>query len=662
MIRPLRYLMMLYFIWPCLAWADTVQLDARAQGTNGFLERLDDPHGNLDAQAALASNAWRPIPGALNAGFTHDVIWLRLQVRAGQATPPTWVLKLSNALLDDVQLYSLKHDGELYRLRSGEELERPLWPMKYRAPAFPLVLEADQTQVLLLRLISKNAMSVSINLMPETIFSERSRVEYLAYGLYFGVYLALIIFHLLFWRMTAAPESGWYLLFVSCCLLIESLSSGLVQQLTDIPVAISDRLLGCGLAASLPIGLIFALRQLRVTSFGHFRKVLKGISLLIATLGAGAILVGHYQFGAPLVQTSSLLTIVILVAMAMVLLFRGHRPARFFLLVFGVYYAGVLMAFLRNLGLVPASFITDNSLAIGTLLHMVLMSMRIIHHYRQLEDEKRLAQADFKELLQSHNVRLEQQITERTLELREEISQRTLLEAELREALLQEQSMREEQREFVAMVSHEFRTPLAIIGTSAQQIARNLSASPERNEQRCQNIRDASTRLLSLVDDYLNNDRVEGTAAIARRAEHALEPLLERITSDLPSERFSVSNLSRVQTLRCDDGLLKIAVRNLLANADRHAPEGSTVQLILDDNAGFLDIQVVNEGPAIPADQAEQLFQKYFRGSQAQQHPGAGLGLHLVKRIAELHDGEIYLDSRGDSAPIRFRLSLPVAA
>lgn len=661
MIRPLRYLIMLCLLWPWMIWADTLQLDTRSHSVAGFLERLDDPQGTLNAQAAMASSAWRTLPGTLKAGFTRDVVWLRLQVEAGQNAPAGWILKLNNALLDDVQLHVFRQDGSTLTLRSGEELDRAHWPVSYRAAAFPLEFEAGQPQVLLLRLQTKNAMSVSAHLMPATAFNQSARVEYLSYGLYFGIYLALIIFHSLFWRMTAAPESGWYLLFVSCCLLVESLSSGLVQQVTGMPVAISDRLLGCGLAAGLPIGFIFAKRQLRVVGFGVFPRLVKGACLLIALLAASAIMVGHYQIGAPLVQISSLLTIVILVSMAVVLLVRGHKPARFFLLVFGIYYAGVIVAFMRNLGLVPSSFVTDNPVAIGTILHMTLMSMRIIHHYRQLEEEKRLAQADFKQLLQNHNISLEQQIAERTLELREEIAQRTLLEGELREALLQEQHMREEQREFVAMVSHEFRTPLAIIGTSAQQIARNLSAPPERNEQRCQNIRDASTRLLSLVDDYLNHDRVEGTAAIARSAEHDLPLLLERIMGDLPAERFKASNLSALQTLRCDDGLLKIAIRNLLANADRHAPKDTRVQLILKDHQGFLDILVINEGPPIPEDQAALLFQKYFRGSQAQQHPGAGLGLHLVKRITELHGGEICLESRGEVEPIRFRLSLPAS-
>lgn len=656
MILPLRHLLLLCLIWPCLAQADVLSLTSQNQGTNGFMEHLDDPQGVLNARQAMQSSHWTPLPGTLNAGFTRDVIWLRLQVMTRQGAPANWMLTLNNALLDEATLYDFMPDGSIRTLTSGEELDRSLWPVNYRSATFALTLEPEQPRWLLLRLKTKNAMAVSARLVPAEAFSERARSEYLGFGLYFGIYLALIVFHTLFWRMTDAPESGWYLIYVSCCFLIESLSSGLVQQATGIPVSLSDRILGCGLAASLPIGFIFAQRQLQITEFARFRHLIRRACLLVSALAAGAILAGHYQIGAPLVQGSSLLTILFLVGMALVLLARGRKSARFFLLVFGIYYAGVIISYLRNLGLVPTSFFTDNAITIGTLLHMLLMSLRIIQHYRQLEKEKRRAQADFKQLLQDHNVSLERQIAERTLELREEIRRRTLLEGELREALHLEQQIREEQRDFVAMVSHEFRTPLAIISTSAQQISRNLSAPSERNEQRCQNIRDASSRLLGLVDNYLDHDRVECTTTIQRNTECAVANLL----ADLPPERVEIRNQSARQTIVGDNGLIKIALRNLIANADRHAPADSAIQLELSDRPGFLDIRVSNLGPAIPPEQSSLLFQRYFRGTQARSSPGAGLGLHLVKRIAELHGGEVCLESRGADAPIRFRLSLPI--
>ncbi|WP_083691062.1 histidine kinase dimerization/phospho-acceptor domain-containing protein [Aquipseudomonas alcaligenes] len=102
--------------------------------------------------------------------------------------------------------------------------------------------------------------------------------------------------------------------------------------------------------------------------------------------------------------------------------------------------------------------------------------------------------------------------------LHEELRRRETLEQELRVSLNQEQRMREEQGDFVAMVSHEFRTPLAIIATSAQQLGRQLDAPAEKSLRRCQNIRDAVGRLLGLVDDYLTHDRMAVSRPAARFA------------------------------------------------------------------------------------------------------------------------------------------------
>jgi len=642
--------------------ANTLQLGERTHDTRGYLERLDDPDGRLDAAGAMQADGWKALPGSLNAGFTRSVIWLRLKVQIGPQSPQGWVLTLNNALLDSVTLYDYHTDGVPREVRIGESINRKQWEVYYRTPSFVLALQPDQPRWLLLRLETRNAMSVSARLMPTAEFGDRTRMEYLGSGLYFGVYLALIVFHSVFWRMTQAPGSGWYLIYVSCCFSIESLSYGLPQQILGIPGSISDRLLGCGLAAGLPIGFIFAQHQLQPRDMGRLRRMLTVLCVAIGFISATAVLTGHYQVGAPLVQIASLLTIPMLICMAVRMLFQGHASAQAFLLIFGIYYAGVTVSFLRNLGIIPTSFTTDNAVALGTLLHMFLMSMRIINHYRKLRNDKSRAESELQDVLHDQNARLERHIDARTLELRDEIRRRTALEDELRELLHQEQRIREEQRDFVAMVSHELRSPLAIIATLAQQIARNLGTSTERNEQRCHNIRKSTTRLLTLVDNYLNHDRMAETSTELCHTEQNLPELLARSTDDVPPGRTCIDYHSQIQTLSCDIGLTRIALRNLIANADRHAPIDSVIRIDVRERPedGMLDIRVINAGPEIPHEQVPLLFQKYFRGSQARQYPGAGLGLYLAKRIATLHGGEIELESSGGDTPVCFRLSLPV--
>ncbi len=234
----------------------------------------------------------------------------------------------------------------------------------------------------------------------------------------------------------------------------------------------------------------------------------------------------------------------------------------------------------------------------------------------------------------------------RTFELNQELQRREQLEQELRATLAREQRVREEQNDFVAMVSHEFR-PLAIISTSAQQLSRHLDAPLEKSLRRCQNIRDAGSRLLALVDDYLTYDRMADRQPASRFVNCDLHALLRGLIGEFPTGRINLDSRLSKAHFWCDAGLLHVAVRNLLANADRHAPAGAVIELLTDDDGDWVNLQISHTGALIAEDERERLLHKYYRGRQAQSSPGAGLGLFMVQRIAELHDGEVTLLSFG---------------
>jgi len=210
------------------------------------------------------------------------------------------------------------------------------------------------------------------------------------------------------------------------------------------------------------------------------------------------------------------------------------------------------------------------------------------------------------------------------------------------------------------MVSHEFRTPLAIITTSAQQLARNLDAPPERQLARSRHIREAAQRLLALVDGYLSDDRLQESQLEPQLEPCDLRALVEELREGLAPGRVACVFGEGAERLVTDTGLLKIALRNLLANADRHAPAGLAVQLRTMRDGANLGIEVSNVAPRIAVADQERLFEKYFRGQNARHQPGAGLGLYLVRRIAEKLGGSVVLVAAGGERPVCLRLVLPI--
>ncbi|MET0549783.1 MAG: sensor histidine kinase [Xanthomonas sp.] len=637
-------------------------LTAAHHDASGSLQRLDDPHGRLDAAQAAAAAGWTRLPAGLNAGFTDGPVWLRLRLHVESVPPGGWMLRFSNALLDDVQAYVRSDGGAWTALgSSGERVPRRDWPVDYRSPVFPFAPSQPGDYVVLVRLRSKNALVTRLDVWQRLPFDNQSRREGLQFGLYFGFYLLLLCLHVLFWLATRARMSGLFVVYLGGCVFNEAMSIGLVQQVTGMPMAWSDSLLGISIACSLPVGFQVASRQLNLRAF-HPRLVRWGTRLLWAVAFGCAVLVlaGHYAWGMQPVQSLGLLEILLLAGLGLHLLWRRYRPALFFVLAFFPFYLGVMLGFLRNLGFVPVNAWTQYATTFGTMLHMTLMSVFLIGRYERQRRLRERRHADAAvELARRHGLALEREVALRTTELRSEIRRRQALEDDLRASLQTERKVMQEQRDFVAMVSHEFRTPLAVIMTSAQQLARKLDAPPERNRARCGNIRDAAQRLLALVDAYLADDRMDEAALELRLQPCALRVLLDELCRDFPPQRVVCEVLTDDDGLLTDTGLLRVAVRNLLANADRHCPADMSIRVRVRGNGEGLRLEVANPGePIAPAEQ-ERLFQKYYRGANAQHAPGAGLGLYLVRRIAERLGGAVELATQAPGESVRFVLLLP---
>ncbi|WP_326544137.1 sensor histidine kinase [Pseudorhodoferax sp.] len=610
--------------------------------TAGHLERLDDPGGVLDAAQADRSPHWQAVPDRLSASYTDDAVWLRLQVQVQE--PGQWMLLLSNALLDDVQMFARAADGSWRSLgRNGEDIPRRLWPVDFRSPALQLDVDRAGPQTVLLRLRTRNALKTGLAVWPRLEFDNQTRREGLFFGLYFGFYLLLIGLHTVFWRMTRAPLSGIFVAYIGVCVLNQVLTLGLVQQITGLAGAWSDRLLGLGMSLVLPIAAEVALRQLELP--GLLPRTTRALRCLVwgtALAASLSVLTGHFAAAIVPVQWISQFCMVFLLGLALWWLRRGHAPAGFFLLAFGPFYAGNLAAYLLNLGYLPLNVLTEHISALGTMVHMVLMSLWLLlrhDRHRRARDRQRI-------------------------QLQAELAQRAHAEAELLRTLDLERQVRQEQHDFVAMLSHELRTPLAIITTSAQQLERNLTAPPARTMARAHHIRAAAQRLLGLVDGCLADDRMAEPGALAplRLGPCDLGTLLHELRDDFAPGRIAIDHDPRTTALHTDSALLRIAVRNLLANADRHAPADEAIQVQTRCADGRLCIDVANTAPAIPPAEQQRLFERYFRGQNAQQQPGSGLGLYLVQRIAAKLGGRAILAGAGGAEPVRVRLELPVRA
>jgi signal transduction histidine kinase len=204
------------------------------------------------------------------------------------------------------------------------------------------------------------------------------------------------------------------------------------------------------------------------------------------------------------------------------------------------------------------------------------------------------------------------------------------------------------QRQFVADASHELRNPVAIIQANADLLLAEEGAT-EPIRRRSDRIRRASERVARLVEDLLALARLEAPGVRPEPVD--LGELVRETADELAGEEEEARLEWQVEPgvrLVGDRTLLKRALANLIDNALRHAPPGSTVNVRTGHESGWAYLAVTDRGPGIAPEHQARIFDRFFRVDKARSRArgGSGLGLSIVRQIAEAHSGQVRVLSR----------------
>jgi len=236
----------------------------------------------------------------------------------------------------------------------------------------------------------------------------------------------------------------------------------------------------------------------------------------------------------------------------------------------------------------------------------------------------------------------------------------------LEERLEQEQRLTAMQRNFVSMVSHEFRTPLTVVDGHAQRLIKHKNdIQPDVIEERAHRIRGAVLRLTQVMENLLTSSRLsEGQRTLHFHAERiATRELLRdacRLQREIAPNAHIFEKLEALPPYVIGDlHLLQQALGNLLSNALKYSPAGSEIRLRAWTELGTLCIAVSDQGIGIPADDLPRLFQCYQRAGNVGSIIGTGIGLYLVRMVAELHHGRVDVVSQ-EGIGSTFTLRLPL--
>jgi len=216
--------------------------------------------------------------------------------------------------------------------------------------------------------------------------------------------------------------------------------------------------------------------------------------------------------------------------------------------------------------------------------------------------------------------------------------------------------------DFVNNVSHEFKTPIASIRGFAQRLKRNSLTAQQRDEY-LDIIISESERLTRLSSNVLLLSRLENTEKIIERAEFRLDEQLRRtvllMEPQLLNKGIEVGVELEAVTLVANEEVLSDLWINLLSNAIKFSFDASTIGLKLTATKNEAIVTVSDEGAGMNEEVLEHIFDKFYQGDKSRSTEGNGLGLTLVKRILELENGKIEVESAPGKGAT-FKVSLPI--
>jgi len=246
-----------------------------------------------------------------------------------------------------------------------------------------------------------------------------------------------------------------------------------------------------------------------------------------------------------------------------------------------------------------------------------------------------------------------------------DISRRKQAEAELLKALAREKELSALKSSFVSMVSHEFRTPLGIILSSAEILQDYFEELPREDRQsQLESIRRNTKRMAELMEEVLVLSRFDAGRMDCKPAPLDLSGFFRRIVDELLSatNRACPIELSLASDLgegNADERLLRHILSNLITNAVKYSTAGTPVGLMASRSGRELILQIKDEGIGIPEEDRQWLFNAFHRGRNVGDRPGSGLGLVIVNKSTQLHGGRIRVDSKVNEGTT-ITVSLPV--
>jgi len=584
------------------------------------LEFFDDPSGTLTIDTVAGQTFHR----GLVTGFTEGTHWYRFTVVRPAEVPQVWILAMGQPTIIDIRVFTptADHDPGWKETRAGRGQRGPEGTLITPDLQLRLDLPADRPQTFYVRLASPMLLAFHASLWrPEALITEQVGKSAIA-SLHLGILTAVT---LVFAILGVWARIGSLMAYAAYCaataMTLLALTGLHAVLFPGMDAEIGVRLLmGGGLTAGLAALVILwdLLLDLKWRS-PRLHRLYLGVAILML-LSLLSLFSPFYGRMVTLLIAGSLVIGLLTLGLITRVICKAKTDALYHL------YGAAQIAFIASTGdklawsfgwVGPEPTLLPE---LAGLTHLVILSIAIALRMSRIVAAGHRAEVQAAEL----NIRLT------------------------------------EQRNMLAMASHQLRTPLAVIAAASGV----LEVCPDRRDEVAK-IQQAVLRMRTFTADLLSENRLDQSASAMTMERFDLLPLLR----ELGDERQRISRRAvrliapqQPAVIEGDRVLLSVLFANLLDNAIAYSPPTGEIRIEVACAAQAVTVVVADQGPGIALADAGHVFEKFYRSPGASGKPGFGLGLYLVRGIAERHGGQVRLASSSPEPGTRIVVTLPYRA
>jgi signal transduction histidine kinase len=605
----------------------------------GQLELLVDPAASLTFAEVLSadnSSSFKAIPGYLSRGYTQEASWVRLALSRSADGPETVYLWLGPVMLNEVDVYI--QTGTDPRLASsyltyalGDHTAQREKPMLHTGLTVPVALPSTDSYQIYIRVHTTSVHKLNGWVLSGDQLATKTATRVFGLGGYLAIILAICLVNLILAARLKEKIYAYYGVYLLTLVANQLGIEGFLTLLWPSSVHwLSDPIVGAGTGLGFVFFSLFCMQLFQsheTHRCGH--RFLQFVVLvgLAATLTSTTIWYGQI---AQFLFLVGLVLVIVMNIMALQLRRQGVVGANVFLLAFSFCSVGSVILFLQLLKVLPFNWFTEYAFHFGSFAHIILMTLALTE--RVLGAEKKALQA-------SRNA--ENTAVELAHEMTHELNEKSL---QLESALSAEKMIRANQSHFIDMISHEYRTPLAIIRANLDFLKLlEGDSDPQKKE-----ILAKMTRAVQRSTEIFDVGAATGTIEQKLSLQNQTIPLRGFFTTIIDEARVLCGDFYRLTlsdqlpaVLQGDPRSLKTAFLNMLDNAVKYSPPGSMVDVGVVEDSGSLQISIMNSIRTDAIIDTARLFDKFYQGSDGHETRGSGVGLYLVRRIVEQQGGSV---------------------